>query len=149
MLFPPPKPWKQVVPADPNREYLAFTSRFFMKSPRRVLRFLSRSGTIERQVDAAPGMVGWSLALNLLKLEFYTLSAWEDAGSLHYFAHEAGHGAAIREFVGDMRRKSLFVYYTVRGSDLPLSWKEALRRQNSAVQDSGDRTAMAANEVEP
>jgi hypothetical protein len=147
-VFPPPKPWKQVATIDPDREYVAFTSRFFMKSPRRVLKFLSRTGPIERQVDAAPGVVGWSLGANLLKLEFYTLSAWEDAGSLQRFAHEATHGAVMREFAGDMRRKSLFVHYTVRGSELPLAWKEALRRQNGIAEESADQTSSAGNEVE-
>ena len=75
MLFPPPKPWKQVAPIDPDKQYYAFTSRFFMKSPRRVLQFVRRSGAIEKQVDTAPGIVGWSLGANLFKLEFYTLSA--------------------------------------------------------------------------
>ena len=82
MLFPPASPWKQVATIDPDREYVGFTSRFFMKSPRRVLRFISRSGPIGRQVDSAPGVVGCSLGANLLKLEFYTLSAWEDTESL-------------------------------------------------------------------
>ena len=131
MLFPPPKPWKQVATIDPEREYVAFTSRFFMKSPRRVLRFISRSGPIEKQVDAAPGVIGWSVGANLFKLEFYTLSAWQDAESLRRFAHEAEHGAVMQEFASEMRRESLFVHYSVRGRDLPLSWTEAVRRQNS------------------
>ena len=139
MLFPPPKPWKQVVPIDPEREYVAFTSRFFMKSPVRVLRFISRSGSIGRQVDTAPGVVGWSIGTNLLKLEFYTLSAWEDLESLERFAQEAEHGAALREFAGDRRRESLFIHYTVRGSELPLSWKEALRRQESVANGPSDQ----------
>jgi hypothetical protein len=144
-VFPPPKPWKQVATIDPDREYVAFTSRFFMKSPRRVLSFLARTGPIEEQVETAPGVVGWSLAANLFKLEFYTLSAWEDAESLRRFAHEAEHGAAMEEFKDDLRRKSLFVHYTVRGSELPLSWKVALRRQNSIAQDSAGQTGSAAN----
>jgi hypothetical protein len=131
MLFPPPEPWKQIAEVDPEREYVAFTSRFFMRSPFRVLRFISRSGPIRRQIEAAPGVVGWSLGTNLLKLEFYTLSAWEDVESLQRFAHDAEHGAIMQEFAGDRRRKSLFVHYTVRGTELPLSWKEALRRQNN------------------
>lgn len=149
MLFPPPKPWKQVATIDPDREYVAFTSRFFMKSPRRVLRFISRSGPIERQVEAAPGMVGWSVGANLLKLEFYTLSAWEDAESLQQFAHEAGHGAVMREFARDIRRKSVFVHYSVRGSELPLTWKEALRQQNSVQKGFSDQTGKAGKRAEP
>ena len=131
MFFPPAKAWKQVGVIDPDREYVAFTSRFFMKSPRRVLRFLARSGPIEKQVAAAPGVVGWSLAGNLFKLEFYTLSVWEDAESLRRFARDAEHGAVMAEFKDGLRRKSLFVHYSVRGCDLPLPWKDAVERQKS------------------
>ena len=129
MFFPPASRWKQVSAVDPDREYVAFTSRFFLKSPRRVVRFLSRAGPIEKQVASATGIVGWSLAANLFKLEFYTLSAWEDAGSLDLFARDAEHRAVMDEFKGDLRRESMFVQYSVRGRDLPLAWKEAVRRQ--------------------
>ena len=132
-MFPPPKPWKQVATFDPKREYVAFTSRFFMKSPFRALKFVSRSGPVGKQIDAAAGVVGWSLGTNLLKLEFYTLSAWEDVESLQAFAHDAEHGAVMQEFAPDKRRSSLFVHYAVRGSELPLSWKGALKRQNSSA----------------
>jgi hypothetical protein len=131
MLLPPPKPWQQVAAIEPDREYVAFTSRFFMRSPGRVLKFLSRTGPVESQLREARGLVGWSLGANLLRLEFYTLSAWEDLESLMQFAHEAEHGAVVREFAGDMRRESLFVHYTVKGRELPLSWKEAVKRQNA------------------
>jgi heme-degrading monooxygenase HmoA len=136
MFFPPAKRWKQVSAVDPDREYVAFTSRFYMKSPRRVLRFLARTGGIEKQVDEAPGVVGWSLAANLFKMEFYTLSAWEDAESLQRFAREAEHGAVSREFELDMRRPSLFVHYGVKGRDLPLSWKDAVIRQDAVLASS-------------
>ena len=39
-MFPPPMPWKSRAVIDPEREYVAFTSRFFMKSIRRVPAFV-------------------------------------------------------------------------------------------------------------
>jgi heme-degrading monooxygenase HmoA len=130
MFFPPARRWKQVATIDPDREYIAFTSRFFMKSPGRVLAFLARTGPIQKQVDEAAGVVGWSLAANLFKMEFYTLSAWQDLESLQRFVREAEHASAMKEFEGDVRRKSLLVHYNVVGRDLPLSWKDAVNRQN-------------------
>ena len=137
MFFPPAKPWKQVSTIDPDRQYLAFTSRFFMKSPLRVLAFAARTGPIEKQVEQASGVIGWSLAANLLKMEFYTLSAWENLESLERFVRDAEHGSTMKEFAGDMRRQSLFVHYNVLGRDLPLSWKEAVERQNDRKSTSG------------
>ena len=37
------------------------------------------------------------------------------------------------EFKNGMRRRSVFVRYTAKGSDLPLSWKDAVRRQNEVL----------------
>jgi hypothetical protein len=132
-MFPPPRPWKKVAEVEPDREYLAFTSRFYMKSPLHVLSFLRRAGPIQRQVENAPGAIGYSLGMNLFKMEFYTLSAWQDAESLQKFAGEAEHKSVSDEFASRMRRKSLFVHYNVRGSELPLSWADALARQRDKL----------------
>ncbi len=69
------------------------------------------------------------------KLEFHTLSAWENAESLRRFVREGGHHLALEEFGQDMRRKSIFVYYRVLGRDLPLTWKDALARQERQEQN--------------
>ncbi len=97
-MFPPPTPWKQRAAVEPNREYVAFTSRFFLKSMWRAPAFLISSIRIMKQADAAPGIVGWSLGADLFKLQFYTLSAWEDADSLHRFVRDGNHRAALEAF---------------------------------------------------
>jgi hypothetical protein len=128
-MFPPPMPWKQRAPVDPNREYVAFTSLLFLKSVWRVPAFLASSIRIMKQANVAPGNVGWSLGADLFRLEFHTLSAWEDADSLRRFVRDGSHHAALGAFERDVRRKSIFVYYKVFGRDLPLTWKDAFARQ--------------------
>jgi heme-degrading monooxygenase HmoA len=82
-----------------------------------------------KQANTAPGIIGWSLGSNLFKLEFHTLSVWEDAESLRRFVREGNHQAALGEFEQDTRRKSIFVYYKVMGRNLPVTWKDAIARQ--------------------
>ena len=72
MNFPPPSPWKLRATVDPTREYVAFTSAFYLKSLFRAPAFIRRSLKIMKQVDAASGIVGWALGSNIFKLEFYT-----------------------------------------------------------------------------
>lgn len=48
---------------------------------------------------------------------------------------DGNHQAAIEEFEQDVRRKSIFVYYKVMGRDLPVTWKDAIARQER--QDRG------------
>src|SRR5262249_50318393 len=94
MNFPPPSPWKLVAAVDPTREYVAFASAFHLKSPRRVPAFIRRSFKIIKQADAASGIVGWSLGQNIFKLDFYTLSVWQDAESLRHFVRDCDHLAS-------------------------------------------------------
>ena len=128
-MFPPPGPWQQRATVDPNREYVAFTSRFFLKSVRRVPAFLASATRVMKQADETPGIIGWSMGADLLKLEFHTLSAWEDSEALRRFVRDEGHLAAMKAFERDMRRKTIFVYYKALGRELPLAWTDAIARQ--------------------
>jgi hypothetical protein len=138
-MFPPPQPWKPRLPVDPEREYLAFTSCFHLKSFRRMPAFLASSRAIMKQAKAAPGVVGWAVGADLLRLEFYTLSAWEDAPSLRHFIREGAHGRALAAHQNDMRRQSILVYFKVLGRDFPLAWKDAIARQQRQDQAGGSK----------
>lgn len=136
-MFPPPQAWKRIAAAEPGREYVAFTSRFFLRSPLRLPAFFMQSRRIMKQANSAPGIVGWSLGANLPKLEFYTLSAWQDDASLRAFISSADHGAASKKFANDMRAPSAFVHFKVLGRDLPLQWKQAVAMQNLRLRGRG------------
>ncbi len=127
-MFPPPQPWKQLTAIDPDREYLAFTSRFALRSVLRVPAFMGASLGIMKQVEAAPGVVGYSLGTHLPGLNFYTLSAWQDEESLRAFSRRLQHGQSLKTFHRDMRSQSPFIRWQVRGRDLPLRWVDALER---------------------
>ena len=127
-MFPPPQPWKQLAPIQPHQEYLAFTSRFALRSVWRLPAFMGASFGIMKQIEAAPGAVGYSLGSHLPGLNFYTLSAWIDEESLRAFSRAFQHGNALRAFHRDMRSPSPFIRWHVRGRDLPLHWPAALER---------------------
>jgi hypothetical protein len=130
-MFPPPRPWKSLAPVEPEKSYVAFTSRFALRSIRQLPSFLRYGNQIMRQVEAAPGAVGYSLGGDLLKLHFHTLSAWEDDASLRAFVGASPHTTAARAFSQGMRVPSIFAHWTVRGAELPLRWPDALERQRS------------------
>lgn len=136
-MFPPPQPWKRIAAVDPEREYVAFTSRFFLRSPLQVPAFFRQSQRIMKQANTAPGMVGWSLGSNLFRLEFYTLSAWQDDASLRAFISSGDHRTAAKQFEDGMRAASVFIHFKVLGRDLPLQWKQAVAMQNQRLRDRG------------
>lgn len=127
-MFPPPSPWSQRSVVDPGREYIAFTSAFHLQSLLRVPAFIRRANKIMKQVDASPGIVGWSLGFNLFTLDFYTLSVWQDNDSLRRFVREGDHLTSLSEFEHDMRKPSTFVHFKLSGRDVPVKWKDALGR---------------------
>ena len=127
-MFPPPQSWKQLAPADPDQEYLAFTSRFAMRSILGVPSFMAASLRIMKQVEGSPGVIGYSLGGHLPGLYFYTLSAWMDEPSLRAFSRALQHGEALRRFHQAMRAPSPFIRWRVRGAELPLRWADALER---------------------
>ena len=127
-MFPPPQPWKQLAAIDPDREYLAFTSRFALRSFLRAPAFLGASLGIMKQVEAAPGAIGYSLGSHLPGMSFYTLSAWQDEESLRVFSRALQHGQSLKTFHRDMRSPGPFIRWHVRRQDLPLEWAHALER---------------------
>jgi hypothetical protein len=140
-MFPPPQPWKPLSSVQPDREYLAFTSRFGMRSWLRAPAFFSASLKIQKQVEAASGAVGYSLGAHLPGLLFYTLSVWEDEDSLRRFSRSLQHSDAMRAFHHDMRMPSPFIRWQVMGADLPLKWPEALERIRSYDESRGTAPA--------
>jgi hypothetical protein len=67
------------------------------------------------------------LAADLFRKTFWTLAAWTSHDALDSFARTTPHTttmASIRPYA----RPATFVFWTCRGSDLPLTWAEARRR---------------------
>lgn len=120
---------------DSTKEYVGFTSRFFMRSMRDSPGFFTASRRVTRQLKSAPGLVGWSFSADLLRNEFFTLSAWEDEQSLRTFVAGASHSRTMQRFASRVRRSSIFAQFPVGEKDVPLTWKDAIARQNQADAD--------------
>ena len=128
-MFPPAPPWKARRPGELDREYLVFSSRFSLGSVRRVPALLAFSWRIGKRANAAAGIICWSLAPDLSKLEFHTLSVWDERKRLSVFLTTSPLREAMGEFSGDLRRPTLFVEYTIFGRDLPVTWADTVRHQ--------------------
>ena len=127
-MVPPARPWSQVSEAvDLDREYVVFSSRFYLKSIWRVPRFMLAANRIMKQLDAyTPGVVGWSMAADLGKLEFHTISVWENTEALRRFNASGEHEVALRRFASSMKRRGTFLQYKILGEAVPISWPDAI-----------------------
>jgi quinol monooxygenase YgiN len=123
----PAKPWTSLAPVDPDGEYLALLSVLPLKRHFRIPWFLLHAARIMRQLSRTPGLLGYSLLGRPLVKRFFTLSVWEDEAALQAFVHAMPHAQAPSVMAPHMG-KTAFVRWRVRGSELPPSWGEALRR---------------------
>ena len=126
----PPSPWRTVGSPDPNGDIVVLLSYLPLKSYGRVLPFFLYTVQVVKQLASAQGLLGYSLLARPLLKRFWTLSAWENREALRAFVQHPPHVRIMAALTRHMD-KTRFVYWTVKGSQLPLQWDDALRRFQS------------------
>ena len=110
-----------------NREYLALISFLPLKRYRKIPAFLRFSRQVARQLRGTRGLIGFSFRVKFLSRRFYTLSVWEDEQALMDFVGGNPHFDTM-QVLGPHMGSTKFVRWTVRGSGVPPSWREAVHR---------------------
>lgn len=86
---------------------------------------------VMRQLKTTPGLMGYSLLAELGQKHFWTLSAWENDQALSLFVSRPPHGEVMRKLDGKMAPTG-FWRWKVKGSELPLQWRQAFERRRNA-----------------
>jgi hypothetical protein len=123
----PASPWRTIGSPDPNSDFVALLSYLPLKSYWRVLPFFVYTVRVIRQLDATDGLLGYSLLARPFSKRFWTLSVWKNEDALRVFVQFPPHVRIMASLAPHMDKTS-FVRWTVKGSDLPLRWDDALRR---------------------
>jgi len=141
----PASPWRTFGSADPNSDFVALLSYLPLKNYSRVFPFFVYTSQVMKQLATANGLLGYSLFARPLSKRFWTLSAWVNEEALRAFVQCPPHlriMAALAPHMGETK----FVRWTVKGSQLPLQWDEALPRLSGA---SPSPTSHASNGLQP
>ncbi len=123
----PASPWRTFDSPDPNGDFVALLSYLPLKSYWRVPSFSLYAAQVVKQLTSAQGLLGFSVLARPLSKRFWTLSAWKDEAALRAFVQYPPHlrlMAALAPHIDETK----FVRWTVKGSQLPLRWDDALRR---------------------
>ena len=124
----PASPWRTFGPPAPEQQdYVALLSYLPLKSYWRIPVFFFYTAQVVKQLASAAGVLGYSVLARPLSKRFWTLSAWENESALRTFINYPPHVrimTALTPHMGDTK----FVRWTVKGSELPLSWDDALSR---------------------
>jgi hypothetical protein len=65
-----------------------------------------------------------------LARDYWTLSVWDDEGSLRDFVGAAPHIHVMRALAKDMDQTK-FAQWSVSGNDLPIAWGDAIEHLNT------------------
>ena len=98
-----------------------------LKSYRRIPHFFFYTVEVVKQMASAEGVLGYSVLAYPLSKRFWTLSAWKDEASARTFVQCPPHVRIMTALTPHMG-ETKFVRWTVNGSELPLSWEDALSR---------------------
>jgi quinol monooxygenase YgiN len=123
----PASPWRTFGSAEPERDYVALLSYLPLKSYWRIPHFFFDTVRVVKQMASAEGVLGYSVLARPLSKQFWTLSAWKDEAALRTFVQHPPHVRIMNALTPQMG-ETKFVRWTVKGSELPLSWDDALRR---------------------
>ncbi len=123
----PAKPWVTFQQPDPAREYLVLLSELPLRHFRDLGAFVLYTGRIQGQLKRTPGVLGYSLLTHIHKKRFWTLSVWEGESALQDFVVSPPHQHVMRSLHGKMGQ-TRFVRWTIRGTEFPPRWQDALAK---------------------
>jgi hypothetical protein len=135
-------PWHSYSVPAPDQEYVALLSYLPLNSAWRIPWLVLYSTRIRRQLSISPGLIGYSLRAQIAAKRFWTLSAWEDTAALQIFVAGQPHVAIMTALAPSMGA-TRFVRWDVKGSELPLTWDDALRRDTLSLAQDGQVGGLA------
>jgi hypothetical protein len=119
--------WRSFAKPGPDKAYVALVSYLPLKRYWMLPALVKNTLEIQAQLGRSKGLIGYSLLAQLLRLEFWTLSVWEDERALMEFVHGEPHSRvmeALRPYLG----KTAFAQWKLEGSDVPPVWPDAMKR---------------------
>jgi heme-degrading monooxygenase HmoA len=103
-----------------------------LRSLRATVRFFRFVRAIRRQLSNSDGLIGYSLWAKPIAKRYWTLSVWRDETSLAAFMRASPHREIMARLRPDMEATT-FVRWTVKGSDTPVAWEDAVRRLDAGT----------------
>ena len=123
----PASPWRTFGSTDLNGDFVALLSYLPLKSYWRVPPFFLYTVQVMKQLASAQGLLGYSVLAHPFAKQFWTLSAWKGDSALRAFVEHLPHVRLMTALAPHMDTTK-FIRWTVKGSQLPLHWDDALRR---------------------
>lgn len=108
-------------------------TRLKLRSWLKLPRFFRVNGEIKRQLKTTPGLIGYWLRADFLRLRLYTLSVWENRSAVDAFLRTGAHLQAMAVFDRiAVRGQSRFTDWETSDPE-ETTWEEACKRLEETV----------------
>ncbi len=129
-------PWTPLADVAPDREYVVMATRFRLSRRRHIPAFVRSAQAAWPAIARSAGLLGYSLDADLTRRTFCTLSAWRDGDAIEAFVRSEPHALVVAQ-TRPWLAGSTFVTWTVRGTQLPVDWKQVRERFRAAPDQAG------------
>ncbi len=117
------RPTVVVSNSTPADKYLAVATFVPIAHWRHVLGSFRLSNRVEQQLKKTPGVIAYSLAVDLPRRHFWTLTVWSDPAAVAAFTSSEPHATAVEKFKTWAGKGAAFVNWET--ADAALNWKDA------------------------
>lgn len=119
--------WKTFQDVDPTKTYVAYAAYLERKSPWSFFSYLRRAGKIQKQLNTAKGLVGFTARLEFFSKKVAQLAVFSDIDALHEFAHSGQHALCSQQTKDTMNWMKKTTW-NISGSELPPKLDDAISR---------------------
>lgn len=123
-------PWRTIANVNADASCVALLGVVRLSSIKLLPVFVRFGARIDAQMRKTPGLIAYRTGADFPKLVFYHLSAWSDATAIQEFVETRPHLDAMEQLTGTLG-ETVFRYWTVSGSKLPLRFADELHRIES------------------
>jgi hypothetical protein len=118
--------------SEPQHEntYLAYAGYAERKSAWSYIPFLLRSRKIQKQLQTAKGLIGFTARLEFLSKKVVQLAVFNDEAALKQFAHSGQHALCMGQTKSSMKWLKQATW-NIAGSEIPPKISEAIKRTSS------------------
>ena len=122
--------WQQYNEVDPSKTYLAYGAIAERKTAWSYFGFLMRARKVQKQLETAKGVVGFTARLEFLNRNVVQLAVFDDANALKEFSQTGQHVLCSKQTKASMKWLKNKTW-DILGSELPPKIEEAIRKNQS------------------
>jgi hypothetical protein len=124
--------WKSYAEVDPKREYCAVIGGMGeRKSVLSFFSFLTRSRAVQKQANAAKGLIGNMGRVEFLGKKVINFALFEDEKAENEFVHTGAHANCMDTTKSAMKGEGKYARWQISGSDLPPKLEDGIKRIQS------------------